>query len=489
MAALLWLLSLSGLPAAGPTAEQIDRLVQDALKAWDVPGTAIVIVGPDRVVHLKGYGVRELGGKSVTADTVFPLASCTKAFTTALVALLADEGKLHWDDPVRKHLPEFQLSDPAADRLVSLRDLAAHRTGVDSHDLLWYRSVLSQAELVKRVRHLPLSRPFRTEIQYQTIMYLALGQAAAAAGGKPWGELVESRLFNPLGMTSATLTTTAAAKRADRAAGHRPGPDGKLRTVPWYDQPEPNAAGSIHANARDLVPWLQLQLTGGRRGDEQIISEAGLRETQRPQIVIRMEGSAERLNPDTQQMSYGLGWVVQDYRGRLLLTHVGLIDGFRAHLAVLPKDSYALAILANRQGTRMNLALGNAIVDLFLGLPEKDWNKHLLEVTADEAADARVRARRIDQGRRPDQAPSVELDVLAGNYEDPAYGTATVRATPDGLVWEWGAWKLPLDHYAGDTFRLKSDGPPLDRAFVRFQVEEGSVRAFRLLGITFLRKR
>src|SRR5687767_10782808 len=206
MAPLIWCLSLSVLPAADPSAERIDRLVADALQAWDVPGAAVVIVGPERIVHLKGYGARVLGGEAVTPDTLFPLASCTKAFTTTLVALLADEGKLHWDDPVRKHVPDFQLSDPAADRLVTLRDLAVHRTGVDSHDLLWYRSVLSQADLVKRVRHLPLSRGFRTEIQYQTVMYLALGQAAAAAGGKPWGELVETRLFQPLGMKSATLT-------------------------------------------------------------------------------------------------------------------------------------------------------------------------------------------------------------------------------------------------------------------------------------------
>lgn len=488
MPAVAPLLALALVPVGTPEPARIDRLVSEALRAWDVPGAAVVIVTPDRVAHLKGYGVREVGGAPVTPDTTFPLGSCTKAFTTALVPLLAAEGRLGWDDPVRKHLPDFHLSDPAADALVTLRDLACHRTGVASHDLLWYRAPWSQAEMVRRVGKLPLSRPFRTELQYQTIMYVALGQAVAVAAGKPWEELVSDRLLKPLGMTGVTLTTTAAAKRPDRAAGHRPGPAGRPVAVPWYEQLEPNPAGSMNASARDLAPWLQLHLNDGRHGDEQLVPAAGLRETRRPHIVIPVEGLTQRLNPDTHLISYALAWVVQDYRGRLLVMHAGMIDGFRVHLTLLPKDGYAFAILANREGTRMNLALSNALVDLLLGLPEKDWNKYLLGVMADQQAEARVRAKRVEQGRRPDQLPTVPLERFAGTYEEPAYGRATVRAEKDGLIWEWGSWKLPLDHYAGDSFRLRADSDHLNGVFVQFRVEDGNVRDMRMVGLVFERK-
>lgn len=487
MPGLIPLLALALAPAADPDPARIDRLVAEALRAWDVPGAAVVLVSPDRVIHLKGYGLRELGGGPITPDTLFPLASCSKAFTTALASRLADDGRLSWDDPVRKYLPDFHLSDPASDALVNLRDLASHRTGVASHDLLWYRAPWSQAEMVKRVAKLPLSRPFRTELQYQSIMYVALGQAVAAAGGKPWDELVTERLLRPLGMTGVALTTVAAAKCPDRAAGHRPDRDGKLGVAPWYEQPDPNPAGSVHATARDLAPWLRLFLNGGKHGGEQLVSTAGLRETYQPHTVIRLEGPAQKLNPESQQISYGLGWVIQDYRGRLLIMHAGLIDGFRAHLTLLPKDGYAFAILANREGTRMNLALSNAVVDLLLGLSEKDWNKYLLDVLAEEQAEAKVRAKRVEQGRRPGQAPSVVPEQLAGTYEEPAYGRATVRTGPDGLVWEWGSWKLPLEHYAGDTFRLKADNEHLDGVFVRFQVVEGTVRGLQTMGQVFKR--
>lgn len=490
MAGLPLLLALAATPTAGPPVDKrIDPVVEAALAAWEVPGAAVVVVTPDRVVHLKGYGVRRLGhADPVTPDTVFPLASCTKAFTTALAARLADEGKLAWDDPVRKHLPDFHLSDPAADALVSLRDLAAHRTGLAGHDLLWYRSPLSQVELVRRAGKLPLSRPFRTEMQYQSIMYVALGQAVARAGGKPWDELLTDRLLRPLGMTEVTLTTTAAAKVTDRAAGHRPGPGDKLAEVPWYEQPDPNPAGSLNATARDLAAWLRFHLAEGKYGDDQVVSAAGLRETHTPQTVIRAEGAAGALNPDANVLAYGLGWVVQDYRGHLLCQHTGLIDGFRAHLTLLPKDGYALAVLANREGTRMNLALSNTLVDLLLGLPAKDWNKYLQGVLADEAAARRVQARKDDLGRRPDAAPSVPLEDLAGTYEDPAYGPATVRAGKDGLEWEWKPWKGRLEHYAFDTFRLRAGDERLDGQFVRFRVEDGKPTAFRLFGLTFKRK-
>lgn len=475
--------------ATPPSAARIDEVVNEALRAWQVPGTAIVIVGPDRIVHLKGYGDRNIGGKPVTSQTIFPLASCSKAFTSALIASLVDEGKLSWDDAVRKYLPDFRLSDSAADSLVTLRDLAAHRTGVGGHDLLWYRSSLSQDELIRRVGKLQLSRPFRSEMQYQTIMYIAAGHAAARAGGKSWGLLVEEKLLKPLGMNDVCLTTTQAEKQADLATGYRLGKDGKLVDIPWYPQREPNPAGSVHANARDLAPWLQLHLTGGKYRDEQLITEANLRETHTPQIVVRMRDAAKTLNPETHQISYGLGWVIQDYRGKLLIMHAGLIDGFRAHLTILPKDGFAFAILANREGTRMNLALSNALTDLLLGLPWKDWNKYLLDVQAEEIEAAKVKTRREDLGRKPELKPSASLSVLAGTYEEAAYGATTVRLLDGKLTWEWGPWKVPLEHYAGDVFRLVADQEPLKGMFVRFIVEEGKPVEFRISGLTFRRNK
>jgi CubicO group peptidase (beta-lactamase class C family) len=465
----------------------IDHLVTDALVAWDVPGAAVVIVTRDRVVSLNGYGRRELGHEQpVTADTIFPLASCTKAFTTTVLAMLADEGILGWDDPVRRHWPDFHLADPLADKEVTLRDLLTHRTGVASHDFLWYRSRLSPEELVRRVGKLPLERSFRSAFQYQSIMYTAAGLAAGRAGGTTWDELVRKRIFAPLGMSTATTTTPEPSP--DLAVPHRPDRDGRLRVIPWYVQREPNAAGSVHASARDLAAWLQFQIGDGTYGGRRLVSAENLAETHTPQFALRLEGIVKESNPDSLQMSYGLAWVIQDYRGHLLVSHAGTIDGFRAHITLLPRDGYALAILANRHHTRMNLALSNMLVDQLLGLPAKDWHAFFRGIVRqEEAAKKAVRDRR-DRERQPGTRPSRPLAEYAGVYEHPAYGRATVTMSDGRLQWEWSSFRVLLEHFQVDTFVAKDEN--LDDPLMDFAItaNEG-VTGFTFLNLHFKRVR
>ncbi|HEY1381284.1 MAG TPA: serine hydrolase domain-containing protein, partial [Gemmataceae bacterium] len=363
-AVLALVAGLASVPGPTPARQleppAMDAAAEEAMRTWDVPGLAVVIVSPDRVMWLKGYGRRDVAAdRPVTPDTVFPLASCSKAFTATLTAMLADDGKLTWDDPVRKHLPDFHLADPLADAGVTLRDLLAHRTGLGNHDFLWYHAPWPLAEAVRRTCRMPLEKPFRTAFQYQSAMYAAAGFAVARAGGDSWEALVRRRIFEPLGMASARCTTPTGEQVPDLATPYRAGPDGRLRPTPWYVQNEPNPAGSIHASARDLAAWLRFQIGGGTVNGRRLVSAAALAETHAPQIVLRMTDAIRAANPDTVQMSYGLGWVIQDYRGHLLVSHGGVIDGFRTHITLMPREGYALALLSNRHQTRLNLALSN----------------------------------------------------------------------------------------------------------------------------------
>src|SRR5216683_3574216 len=181
-ALLLILCFVQVAPAQSVDAEAIDTIIENALKFWHVPGVAVGIVRNDQVIYLKGHGVKELGKKDpVTPDTVFPLASCTKAFTTTAMAMLVDEGKMGWDDPVRRHVDFFHLSDPSADALVTLRDLVSHRTGVGSHELLWYRAPWSQEETIRKIGKVKLDYPFRSGFRYQTTMFTTAGWAVGMA--------------------------------------------------------------------------------------------------------------------------------------------------------------------------------------------------------------------------------------------------------------------------------------------------------------------
>lgn len=473
-------------PAQPLDSAAVDALVAKAIKAWNVPGVAVVIAAPERVHYIQGHGVRELGKTgAVTPDTLFPISSCTKAYTTTLIATLVDEGKMTWDDPVRKHLPYFHLSEPKGDGDVIIRDLLTHRTGVGSHDYLWYRSPLAVDELVKRAGHLPLDRKFRTAFQYQSVMFTAAGLAASRAGGDDWAALVQKRIFDPLGMATARCRMPDLTPTADVAMPHRPDRAGKLAVIPWYEQKTPNPAGSIHLSARDLVGWLQMQIGDGLYRGRQIVSAAALAETHSPQMVIRREGQARDMNPETHQLSYGLGWVVQDYRGYLLWSHAGAIDGFRVHITLIPQIRTGFAILANRHETRMNLALSNILVDRLMGLSERDWHGYFLRLAAQEEQAATQARRQRDSARRPGAVPPRPLADYSGEYEHPAYGKANIREADGRLVWTWSSFRNELQYRNADVFAIED--ADLRDPLLEFSVRDGRVTGFRLFDVTFSR--
>jgi CubicO group peptidase (beta-lactamase class C family) len=458
-----------------PAADRdIDDAVRAAMKRWAVPGCAVVIVRDDKIVYREGHGLgstRE--DKRVTADTLFPLSSCTKAFASAALAILVEEGKLNWDDPVRKHLPWFRLSDPLVEDAVTLRDLMCHRTGLGPHELLWHRAPWGPEEAVRRLRHLPLAKPFRTALQYQSTAFAAAGLAAAEASKAPWSDLVRKRLLTPLGMNATGTSYAEAASRGDLAIGHREG-----AALPRADGEHPDPAISIYSNARDLGAWLRFHLAEGKP-----LLTRQLRETHTPQMVTRLSPAQQAAFPDTHQVSYALGWAVHDYRGLKVVSHGGSIDGFRCHVAFVPEKRLGVAVLCNLERTPMPLALANTLIDQELGFPRRDW--HALHARLDQALKARGDAPPRREGTRP----SHEVAAFVGDYEHPAYGTVRVRSTANGLVWRWRDVDLPLGHYHYDTFALSD--PLVHDALVTFSTDAaGRVDGFRAtgrLGVEFRR--
>jgi CubicO group peptidase (beta-lactamase class C family) len=468
----------------------IDAMVEDALKYWHVPGVAVGIVRDDKIVYLKGHGVKELGKPDpVTPDTIFPLASCTKAFTTTAMSMIVDEGKMNWDDPVRKHVEFFHLSEPAADAIVTLRDLVSHRTGVGPHELLWYRAPWSQEETIRRIGKVKLDYPFRSGFRYQTTMFTTAGWAVGMASGackrrgtgvitdpaRPlagWAEFVQKQILDRLEMKNSTLTTTAALQLPDHASPHRQNSDGKLAVIPLYTIDNPEPAGSVNSCARDLCQWIRFHLGDGTFAGKRLVSAKNLQETRTPQTIIRLEGNVRDMNPDTTQISYAMGWVIQDYRCQLLVSHAGAIDGFRAHVTLIPKAKIGIVLLNNLDKTNMNLAVSNSLVDLLLGLSKKDWNAYIGEQVRKQEEAARARYREREKSRKPESKPSLPLDSYAGTYEDPAYGTAVVSAKDNSVLWRWSTFMCNLQHFADDTFTIDSD--LLGRPRVQFIV--GSAR-------------
>jgi CubicO group peptidase (beta-lactamase class C family) len=464
----------------------IDEEVHQSMKKWNVPGAALVVILPNDQTILGGYGLRDINQQSpVSTRTMYPLASCTKSFTTMAMAMLVDDGKMKWDDPVRKHDPSFHLSDPHVDALVTLRDLVSHRTGVGSHDYLWYRAPWTQDEMIRRAGKLPLDGQFRSSFAYQSIMFMEAGKIVGMYHPHGWEGFVRERILQPLGMNSTFTTSVEASRQHETAIGYRFSREGRQVAMPAYPMPEPNPAGSIFCNAKDLAKWLQFQLGDGTWQGKRLVSAEAFGETHRSQNIIPSNEITRSMNPETVQLTYGMGWVIQDYRGVKVFAHAGLIDGFRCQLTLLPEHGIAIGLLDNLHQTRMNLALTNRLIDLLLGLPEKDWNGYFSDLVRTEAKANQESHRRREELRKKGEKPTVPLAAFAGRYENPAYGTAAVRLENGKLKWSWGAFGRDLLAYHGNTFELRD--VILDEQDVEFVAKGDRIVRMKALGVDFER--
>lgn len=485
-------LSLPGVAAAKPPEPRaLDDAVRKALKTWSVPGASVVIVLDGKVYYLEGHGVREAGKKgAVTPDTLFALGSCGKAFTTAAMAMLVDDGKLAWDDRVRDHLPSFRLSDDLVTRDVRLRDLVCHRTGLASNDLMWFHAPWSPEEGVARLEHLPFAKPFRTTFQYNSVTFRAAGLAAARANQSSWVELIRKRLVEPLGMKRTVLDADAADKDADRARPHRLDRLGDPQPFATTHVKKPDPIGSVHSSARDVGTWLQFHLDEGRAGNKRLVSARSLRQTHTPQITFRQSPYEAAIFPDTTQESYAMAWVVLDHKGHKLIAHGGALDGQRAQIVLVPEKKLGIAVLSNLNNTAMNLALTFTLLDLMLDEPKKrDWNALHKQVQKQRATDAEKARRDRLARQRPDTKPSRELAAYAGLYEHKAFGQVRIRVVRDRLAWEYRGEKILLSHFHHDTFLVEGDLP--GEAELTFTLDDrGGVPSFFVTGqfeVTFSR--
>lgn len=479
-----------GLAAAEPPPwkeSEIARSIESARLAWQAPGMAVVIVQNGKVIHAAGYGTKIIGrDEPVTADTLFPLASCTKAFTSALVASLVDSGDMDWDDPVRKHLPTFRLSDPNADKLVVVRDLLTHRSGLGGHDLLWYRAPWDADEVVRRTAELPLTAPFRGGYQYSSLPFTAAGKAIENRMGRGYGELVRERIADPLGMKSVAFTTAEARKNPDRAKGHQLR-GGKVVPMAEYDAREADAAGSMSASIRDLGAWVQFHLDNGKSRGKQLVAARHLAETKQPHTPMRKEGSIASIYPDSRQISYAMGWVVYDHRGKLVVAHGGVIDGFRAQITLLPEENLGFAMLNNLHETKLNIALTNALIDRLLGSEPKDWTAHYQKVDEAERAEKTAAKEKRDRDRKATVPAIAKLEGHLGEYEHPAYGSGKVKLEGGKLVWIWSSFRAPLEHWQAETFRATA-GYFDDELFEFTADKDGAVLDLNQRGVVFKKK-
>ncbi|MEK6408637.1 MAG: serine hydrolase [Acidobacteriota bacterium] len=470
--------------------KDFDEYVNKALKDWDVPGLAIAVVKNDQVVFAKGYGVRKLGDPAaVDAKTLFAIGSSSKAFTSASIAMLMDEGKLKWDDPATKYLPGFQLFDPYVSREITVRDLLCHRSGLERGDFLWYGTSYSRDEILRRVRYLKPTWSLRSTFGYQNIMYLAAGQIVAGVSGKSWDDFIRERIFKPLGMTSSSTSINDLKNSGDVATPHAK-IDGKVEIIPWRKIDNIAPAGSINSNVVDMAQWVRLQLGEGSYKGQRLISSGGAKEMHTAQTVIRMEPPWTLFYSDAHFLNYGLGWFLHDHRGRKVVEHGGNIDGMSAMVAMIPEEKLGLVILTNMNGTPLPGAIASRVYDLYLGVQPRDYSADLLKIYGAFLEQGRQAQKKNEESRVKGTSPTLSLDKYTGPYKDEMYGDAKVTFENGKLVLTTPGFEGDLEHWNYDTFRVTWRARSLGKALVSFTLNaRGKVDEMKLpdLQISFKR--
>ncbi|HEV7426292.1 MAG TPA: serine hydrolase [Thermoanaerobaculia bacterium] len=341
------------------TSTEIRRIIEQQMRSQHIPGAVLAIVRDDRVVFMQPIGLRDIEHNlPVTPDTLFPIGSCTKAFTSMEIARSVDRGLLSLDDHPRKFLPYLKLADPEADARVTIRDMLSHRTGLKAYaDLAAEPGVLTREEYIRAATSAKPAVKFRTKFQYSNAMYAAAGEIAGRANHSSWEEVVASDIFHPLGMTSSVAVITDMLTSPDHATGYVF--DKTYRAVPAPKSLTALApGGAIASSARDMTQWLRMLTGGGRIDGRQFISPAMFRELTTPLIAVN------------ETTSYALGWAVYDWNGLRVVEHNGGSDGISALVSFIPEKHVGFIFLANTSSnamTKVGTGAARLLYPLLLG--------------------------------------------------------------------------------------------------------------------------
>jgi CubicO group peptidase (beta-lactamase class C family) len=445
----------------------LESYIEKATQSFETPGIAVGIYKNGEIVLNKGFGfVNTETKQKVDNETIFGIASCTKAFTAACMAILVDEGKLKWSDKVIDHLPDFQLYDPYITRELRIDDLLSHRSGLITFDgdLLWYGSDYDRKEIIRRIRFRENEYSFRESYGYQNVMFIVAGEVIEKVSGKTWDEFVTERIFQPLDMQSISTTNTRFTEEMNIAYPH-------INGIPLefinYDNCGP--AASINTSTNDLLKWVQLMLNKGIYNNDTIFSSQQYYKLTQPHTLLNA-GPGEKIN-EAHFLTYGLGWFMYDYYGRKVIQHGGGLPGFHSKVVFVAEDSLGYVIIANQLSGLVE-ALHKKILEIHLTDSDTDWAALYLEYTVKNKEREKVKIKEKNDQRKQGTEPSLNLDQYVGLYEDKMYGKAEVSINDSILHLKLlPAQKLfiaDLSHWHYNTFNFKFNDEFLPEGYLSF---------------------
>ncbi|NQU87979.1 MAG: serine hydrolase [Mariniphaga sp.] len=443
-----------------PDLKKLDTYFEKCAEKWNIPGMSIGIVKNGKLVFAKGYGNLEIGKEGIPDEnTLYAIASNTKAFTTAIIAILVQEGKLDWDDKVKDYIPYFELFDPWISDEVTVKDLLCHRVGLGtfSGDVIWYKSNLSSEEIIKRLKYLPMEFGFRDGYGYSNVMYITAGDLIKKVTGKTWGKNVQEKILNPLGMDRTIFSLEKLNEMENFATPHAL-VDGKNIPIGWENWEEVAALGGIISSVKDIGNWMIFNMENGIWGNDTILIPDSRNIIWKPHNTFTVNHTKEN-DFNNHFSGYGLGWSLNNFHGRLRISHGGGYDGMISAVNMIPDEKLGVVVLTNGMKAP-TMAVTYYVLNAFLGLPEKDWSSEMLE-NRNKRNDSDNRVAERKESRMEGTKPSLPLHKYIGKFHAPIYGNILVSKegeklrlsfeyTPDLSAalehWHYDVWKINWDN-------------------------------------------
>ncbi len=472
--------------------QKIDQVAENAMKAFDVPGMSVAVIKDGTILHSKGYGVKSiLTGEKVESSTNFGIASNSKAFTGAALAILVDEGKIKWDDKVIKHIPEFKMYNEYVTKEFTIRDLLTHRSGLGlgAGDLMVWPDGhnFTPKDIINNIQFLKPVSDFRSKYDYDNLLYIIAGEVIERVSGQSWTDFVTKRLLEPIGMTNSAANWHLVKDKKNAIAPHVP-IDGKLQVIDRYTNTIFDAAAGIYSNVDDVAKWLQFYLDKGKVNGKQIISEKQMKEMITPQTLQKV---ATTQPYNSLFKAYGLGWQLQDYNGKLEVSHTGGLEGIVTQTIFYPQINLGIVVLTNQQAGVAFNSVSNTIKDFYLGNPEKDWVQtydQLMKSRVAEADGITDEVWKTVEANQKNKKLKIDTKSLVGTYKDKWFGDVEIYEKKGKLIFE--SKRSPqltgeMFFYKDNTYAVKWYNRYFHAdAFVFAEMKDGKLAGFKMKAIS-----
>ena len=446
--------------------ESFRQQVEDGLKLWDSPSVSIGIIKDGRTVLCEGFGKRDVEhNMPATKDTLYQIGSCTKAFTSALVAIMVDQGMLSWDEPLIKYLPEIRFYEDSTTSNLTLRDILSHRSGLPRHEYAWYGTDFTKEELMFNLRYLEPNKPIRTKFQYNNYGFMLAGYAVERVTGKSWEDCVEEYILQPLGMNRSNMFIDAVEADPDYAQPYDrtdPAADGMkgMRKIPFFKMPVEDysqrkgsplgPAGSINSSAKEMLKWVSLHLNNGEYNGKQLISKESMAQMHKPNMLL--PGLFDMPHSESKMPSYGMGWFIDCYRGYTLVHHGGNLDGFSAMTSFIPELNLGVVAYTNMNVSSLHTALVREVYDYYIGAESGNWVKRYHEHCTEQSKKRSDITKQYAGEQKEGTGYSHPLEDYTGTYVRDGYSPAVIRLERGRLHLKFIDGDMPLNHYHYDTF-------------------------------------